>query len=278
MNYRHVYHAGNFADILKHLVLVLCVDRLKQKDAPFFVLDAHAGCGIYDLQSVEAQKTLEYEGGIGKLMNAPVSPDLKLFTSLLEKDYKRLRYPGSPMLIARLLRPQDRLLANELHPQDVEKLRANMAGYRNVRVLHEDAYEVIRAHLPPPERRGLIVIDPPYEIEKDDFGMLARQLKEWKKRWETGSYLIWYPEKAQQSSARFFDALQESGFKEFWQCTLELTLPDNRPKLDKPLSKMLKTGVILINPPYLVPERLQDMQDDLEKALGGRIHQKMMGI
>jgi 23S rRNA (adenine2030-N6)-methyltransferase len=275
MNYRHAYHAGNFADILKHLVLFLCLDRLKQKDTPFFVLDAHAGCGVYDLKSAQAQKTKEYEGGVARVLSMThKTPDLALFAAQLEKDFKRQRYPGSPMLIARLLRAQDRLLANELHPQDVETLKANMGGYKNVRVLQMDAYEAARAHLPPPERRGLVLIDPPFEIENNEFGVLAHQLKEWKKRWETGSYLIWYPEKAQQPVEPFFDALKESGFKEFWRATLELPAPAEPEKA----GKLLKTGIVLINPPYQVPERFQALQAELESALKGRVWQQITTI
>ncbi len=266
MNYRHAYHAGNFADVLKHLILMLCLDRMKHKEAPFFVLDAHAGCGIYDLSAVEAQKTLEYQGGIERLLSAkPASPDLRAFCALFEKDWRKRRYPGSPVICARMMRPQDRLLANELHPQDVEKLKANMAGYSGVRVLHMDGYEAVRAHLPPAERRGLILIDPPYEIEKDDLTILAKQLKEWKKKWQSGTYCIWYPLKEKQPVAPFFAAVEAQAFKAAWRCEIELS------PISEAAGKMTKAGVVVINPPFQLMQRMQAVRPDLEAALGARI-------
>lgn len=264
MNYRHAYHAGNFADVIKHLLLVLCIDRLRTKESPFFVLDAHAGIGMYDLGAVEAQKTMEYQGGIACLAALKERPDdLALYMDLWERDFAAGRYPGSPVLAARMLRPQDRMLACELHPVDIGTLTDAMGGYPHVKVLHQDAYQALRAHLPPRERRGIVVIDPPYEIEKNEFFLLARQLKEWKKRWETGTYLIWYPIKAQQPPEPFFKALQESGFKDIWRCEWELTAP---PDPEKP-NKLRRTGVVIINPPYQVQERLQALSPALESCL-----------
>ena len=196
MNYRHVYHAGNFADVLKHIVLLLCLDYLQKKEGPLCIVDAHGGAGVYDLRSEESSKTREWERGIGRLQNWAAAPDdLELYLSLLRDDLQTGRYPGSPLLIARCLRPQDRLIANELHEPTFEALGHTLAPFKNARVTRVDAYECIRAHIPPKERRGLVLVDPPFE-KKDEFETLALQMRQWKKRWETGVFMLWYPVKA----------------------------------------------------------------------------------
>jgi 23S rRNA (adenine2030-N6)-methyltransferase len=277
MNYRHAYHAGNFADVIKHLLLVLCIDRLKTKPTPFFVLDAHGGTGLYDLTAVQAQKTMEYQGGVGRLMRSSppalcASPplaggiggeclkDLNLYLSLIKQDWDKNCYPGSPLLAARMLRPQDRLLACELHPEDFQSLKAALEGFENVKVMHQNAYQALRAYLPPRERRGLVLIDPPYEIEKNEFSVLAGQLQEWRKRWATATYLLWYPVKAQQPPEPLFEALNASGFKDMWRCEWELIAPPDT-------TKLRRTGIVLINPPHLVPKRLEALAPMLEEVL-----------
>jgi 23S rRNA (adenine2030-N6)-methyltransferase len=147
MNYRHIYHAGNFADVIKHLALVLCLDYLKKKDAPLCVIDAHGGCGLYDLSSEQAGKTGEWVHGIGRFSDEKNFPDdLNLYLSIVRPYLSRKTYPGSPVIISDLLRRHDRLIANELHPEDVRTLKENVPG---AQVTHLDAYECIRAHIPP---------------------------------------------------------------------------------------------------------------------------------
>ncbi|MCK6417633.1 MAG: 23S rRNA (adenine(2030)-N(6))-methyltransferase RlmJ [Alphaproteobacteria bacterium] len=261
MNYRHIYHAGNFADVMKHLALVLCIDYLKQKEKGFFVLDAHGGCGLYDLKSEQAQKTKEYEAGIAALMAVQEAPDdIQLYQRQIAKDWKRKHYPGSPLLIARMLRPQDQLLANELHPEDVQTLKANLGGFENARVLQMDAYEAIRAHIPPTQRRGLVLIDPPFE-KKDEFQTLVKQMKEWKKRWPTGTYMIWYPIKAHLPVPELHEAAQNWGEDVFiWEF---LKHPRHQAETFN------GSGVILLNPPYQVPGRLSILENILRHALRG---------
>lgn len=190
LNYRHVYHAGNFADVLKHIVLLLCLDYLQKKEGALCIVDAHGGAGLYDLASEEATKTREWERGIGCLQGGTGAPsDLQLYLDAVQGDLKERRYPGSPLLTARGLRPQDSLIANELHEPAFEALRHSLAPFKNARATRMDAYECIRAHIPPKERRGLVLIDPPFE-EKDEFETLARQMRQWKKLGDRRVYAL----------------------------------------------------------------------------------------
>jgi 23S rRNA (adenine2030-N6)-methyltransferase len=249
MNYRHIYHAGNFADVIKHLVLALCIDYLKRKDNPFCIIDAHGGCGLYDLSSEQAQKTGEWTHGIGRLDGLENLPaDLALYLSLIQKDRAAGKYPGSPMIAGRMLRPSDRLIANELHPDDQKTLRMVMGPKKNVRVTKLDAYECIRAHIPPAERRGLVLIDPPFE-QKDEFDTLIRQMKEWKKRWPTGIYLLWYPIKAHLPVAQLKESGTLLGLPDTWAIDI-LKYPAAQPETFN------GSGLILFNAPYQLPERI----------------------
>ena len=260
MNYRHVYHAGNFADVLKHIVLLLCLDYLQKKEGPLCVIDAHGGAGVYDLRSEKSSKTREWERGIGRLQNCPVAPDdLELYLSLLRDDLQTGRYPGSPLLIARRLRPQDRLIANELHEPTFEVLGHNLAPFKNARAMRMDAYECIRAHIPPKERRGLVLIDPPFE-KNDEFETLARQMRQWKKRWETGVFMLWYPIKAHLPVAALIDAAQSLAFRRTWR-TETLILPRDHPET------LNGCGVIVFNAPHTVPERVEALLPVLKGAM-----------
>jgi 23S rRNA (adenine2030-N6)-methyltransferase len=259
MNYRHAYHAGNFADVMKHCALILCLDYLLRKDKPIVMIDAHGGCGLYDLKQDNAQKTREYIHGISKIMDMDAVPDdLAIYRRHITKDWKKLHYPGSPLIAARMLRPHDRLIANELHPEDILSLKANLGGFSNARVTQMDAYEVLRAQLPPPERRGLVLIDPPFE-KKDEFQTLCKQMKEWKKRWADGVYLVWYPIKAHLPIAEFHDALKIWGEDCFiWEILLH---PPQQPET------LNGCGLVIINPPYQIPERLDGLTDILTTLL-----------
>ncbi|MBU0859167.1 MAG: 23S rRNA (adenine(2030)-N(6))-methyltransferase RlmJ, partial [Alphaproteobacteria bacterium] len=165
MNYRHIYHAGNFADVIKHLMLMLVIEYMQQKDKPFFLLDTHAGIGLYDLQRVEAQKTAEAADGIARLWNAPdLPPELVRYVRWVRRCNKgdALRYyPGSPLIVQKMLRPIDTMVVNELHPEDVQTLRRSLDRTANLRIESRDGYECIRALLPPPQRRGMVLVDPP---------------------------------------------------------------------------------------------------------------------
>ena len=260
MNYRHIYHAGNFADVVKHIVLLLCLDYLQKKEGPLCVLDAHGGAGLYDLASEEAAKTREWERGIGCLQDRTDAPeDLKLYLDAVRDDLKEGLYPGSPLLIARRMRPQDRFIANELHEPTFEALRHNLAPFKNARAMKMDAYECIRAHIPPKERRGLVLIDPPFE-EKDEFETLARQMRQWKKRWEAGVFMLWYPIKAHLPVAALKDAARNLGFRRTW-CVETLIAPRDQAET------LNGCGVIVFNAPYTVPERVEALLPFLKDAM-----------
>jgi 23S rRNA (adenine2030-N6)-methyltransferase len=260
MNYRHSYHAGNFADVIKHTVLVLCMDYLQKKDGPLCFIDAHGGAGLYALDSWEALKTGEWEKGIGCLAGKPgTPPDLCLYLDLLKHDLEARRYPGSPLLIARRLRSQDRLIAAELHEPTFEALQAVLKPFRNARTMHMDAYECVRAHIPPKERRGLVLIDPPFEL-KDEFQTLARQMGEWKKRWATGVYVLWYPIKAHLPVGGLKEAAVALGLRRTW-CVEALILPKERPE------SLNGCGVIVFNAPYSLPERVEALLPFLKDAM-----------
>ncbi len=262
MNYRHIYHAGNFADVFKHLVLTMVIGYLQNKDKGLFALDAFGGCGLYDLKSDMAQRTMEYEAGVGNFMNADFpNDDLKNFQDVLRPYYKADLYPGSPTLLADRLRPQDRLTANELHPEDYQTLRQNLSRYQNVKATRMDAYENIRAHIPPAERRGLVLIDPPFE-RKDEFEMLGEQLGEWAKRWPTGCYMIWYPIKANSNTPALFDAAVDLNLSRVW--TSEF-LMHRRGTPDS----FNGSGLMIVNTPFQIPERIETLAPLLCDALGG---------
>jgi 23S rRNA (adenine2030-N6)-methyltransferase len=261
MNYRHIYHAGNFADVMKHLALALVLEHLKKKDAPFCALDAHGGTGLYDLGSAQAMKTGEWQDGIGRFATDENFPqDFRLYFDALRHEFEKGRYPGSPLQIASALRPQDRLIANELHPADFETLTHNLSPYRNVRVSHQDAYEFLRAHLPPDERRGLILIDPPFE-KKDEFEQLIHQMAQWKKRFAQGIYMLWYPVKPHLGVKELKKAASALGVPRTWH--VETMIHPARTE-----GVFNGCGLILFNAPFQLPERYDALLPYLLQKMG----------
>ncbi len=254
MNYRHIFHAGNFADVVKHLALVLVLDHLRGKDKPFVVLDAFAGIGLYDFTHPWVHRNPEYQNGIEKVIAAQQSlnQDTRLYVDIVKsfnQDQKLQFYPGSPLIIAKMLRENDRLFVNELHPDDYATLADVLSDYENVRGVCEDAYVFLRANLPPDIKRGLVLIDPPYE-DKSEFEKLASQMAQWKKRWATGTYMIWYPIKYGAP----VDLLI--------QTARTLEMPDivdirfqARPSYEQGLTG---TGLLVLNAPYLFEERMKE--------------------
>ncbi len=202
MNYRHAFHAGGFADVVKHAVLALLIERLKQKDTAFRVIDTHAGIGLYDLTGDEARRSGEWRDGIGRLWQRDLDPDLAALLSPWLDAVKAAnapgdtlrRYPGSPWIARHLFRRQDRLTAVELHPKDAEALAALFAGDVQVRTIALDGWLALGAFVPPKERRGLVLVDPPYE-EPDEFSRLLDGFANAHRRWPTGIYALWYPVK-----------------------------------------------------------------------------------
>ena len=195
MNYRHIYHAGNFADVAKHVGLLYCLDALKRKDTPFFALDTHAGRGIYDLQAPEARKSAEAERGVQALVAQALGDEAlaPYFAAIHARRGKRLaQYPGSAALIAGALRPRDRAIVVEMLPAEARALEREVESLGQVRTDIGDGYAALKALLPPPERRGLVLIDPPYESVEELKVMLQAFAASYA-RWPTGVYLLWYP-------------------------------------------------------------------------------------
>lgn len=195
MNYKHIYHAGNFADVAKHVGLVYCLSALKRKETAFFALDSHAGRGYYDLQAPEAQKSGEAERGVQRLIADGIADGAlaEYFAAIGARKNKRLaRYPGSPALIAAALRPQDRAILVELMPAEARAAAREVATVGTLRTEIGDGYAALKAFLPPVERRGLGLIDPPYE-SLDELKMMLRAFGDAYRRWPTGIFLMWYP-------------------------------------------------------------------------------------
>jgi 23S rRNA (adenine2030-N6)-methyltransferase len=267
MNYRHIYHAGNFADVLKHAVLARIISYLKRKEAAFRVIDTHAGIGLYDLGSEEAQKTGEWRGGIGKLLDATLTGApaewlhdyLSVVRALNPQDGLRL-YPGSPLLTRHLLRRQDRLTAIELHPEDAQSLKKVFAGDHHVRVIGLDGWLALGAHLPPKEKRGLVLVDPPFE-EEGEFARMIDGLNKAHRRWPGGIYAFWYPVKDRAAVERFRTALRGSGILRILDATLSIRAPSPEPKLDG-------CGMAIVNPPYVLDRELSEILPVLARLLG----------
>ncbi|WP_274630675.1 23S rRNA (adenine(2030)-N(6))-methyltransferase RlmJ [Arvimicrobium flavum] len=267
MNYRHIYHAGNFADVVKHAVLARVIEYLKKKDAAFRVVDTHAGRGGYDLSSEQAQKTGEWRDGIGRLMEAKLpATAAALLASYLDAvraanpDGGVTRYPGSPAIARHLLRRQDRLSAIELHPEDAAALAERFAGDVQTRVNHLDGWLALGAHVPPKEKRGLVLIDPPFE-EAGEFDRMIDGLAKAYRRWPGGIYLFWYPIKDRRAVNAFRSGLKESGIPKITDIAFEIRPPSSEPRLDG-------CGIAAVNLPYGVDHELNAILSALKPVLG----------
>jgi 23S rRNA (adenine2030-N6)-methyltransferase len=251
MNYRHAYHAGNFADVLKHAVLARLLDYLKRKDKAFRVIDTHAGIGRYDLSSPEAQKTGEWRGGIGRLIGAKLDEQVAALLAPYLDTVRALNrgntletYPGSPLIARRLLRRQDRLSVFEKHPQDAATLRELFAGDIQCRATELDGWLVMGAHVPPKEKRGLVLVDPPFE-EGGEYDRMVAALQKAHRRWPGGIYALWYPVKERKAVAAFRQRLASADIADIFDIRLEIRAQSPEPRLDG-------CGMVIVNPPYLL--------------------------
>lgn len=256
MNYRHAYHAGNFADVLKHVVLARVLTYMKLKPQPFRVIDTHAGAGRYDLDGIEAGKTNEWRDGIGRLLHADVSNDVAALLApyldavrAINADDTVRFYPGSPLIARHLMRAGDVLMANELHPDDAARLIAEFRHTRDTKVLSGDAWGAVKALLPPPERRGVVLIDPPFE-RPDEFAMLEGALRNALSRFATGVYLVWYPIKDRLAADDFIRTVAGLSCRK----VLDVRLATSEPFAGLGLTE---TGVVLLNPPFSLKSELQ---------------------
>jgi 23S rRNA (adenine2030-N6)-methyltransferase len=251
MNYKHIYHAGNFADVAKHVGLMYCVGALQRKDSACFVLDSHAGRGYYDLQAPEAQKSGEAERGVQRLIETsigmPVLADY--FATIHARRGKRLaRYPGSPALIASILRPQDRALFVELMPAEARAAEREIESRGRVRTEIGDGYAALKAYLPPDERRGLVLIDPPYE-GLDELKLMLLAFSDGYRRWPSGTYLIWYPIRSASQRAMVharFEALRIP----------KMLFADLAIHPDDAGVGLAGSGLMIVNPPFGTDEYL----------------------
>lgn len=266
MNYRHAFHAGNFADVVKHAILARIVTHLKLKTAAFRVLDTHAGIGRYDLTGEEARRSPEWREGIGRVLTRGLGDDAselaEPYLSAVQAenpDGDLVAYPGSPLLVRRLLRPQDRLSAIELHPADAEALAALFAGDFQTRVIPLDGWLALGAHLPPKEKRGLVLVDPPFE-EPGEFTRLVGGLVKAHRRWEGGIYALWYPLKEPREVADFVAALKATAIPKMLRIELALRAPSTPARLHG-------TGMIVVNPPYTLAGELNVLLPALADVL-----------
>jgi 23S rRNA (adenine2030-N6)-methyltransferase len=265
VNYRHGYHAGNFADVVKHIALVTVLLHLRKKDTAFWVVDSHGGRGAYDLSGSESVRTGEAEKGIARLMDMSGDmPDaLSTYLSLVKQ---AALYPGSPLIAARLLRPQDRLTAVEKHPEEFTALKQTLSPYRNAVAEQGDGYVRGLKLLPPPSRRGLVLLDPPFE-SPDDFSHLARTLRDGARKFATGVFLAWYPIKSQAEADAFTGEVLAGGMAKVMVVDTSVSAPDG---------KLSRAGLLVINPPYGFGAVLQASAALIAPRLGARIGTKWL--
>ncbi|MCV0368859.1 MULTISPECIES: 23S rRNA (adenine(2030)-N(6))-methyltransferase RlmJ [Filomicrobium] len=255
MNYRHVYHAGNFADVIKHVTLSLVIEYLKRKASPFRVIDTHAGIGQYDLNSEAAGKTGEWREGIGRLWGQDLPDGIKellapYFTSIrsVNGDGELRCYPGSPLVARGLMRAQDSLVVNELHPEDYAALVRILRGDVRVKILNIDGWIALRSLLPPKERRGVILIDPPFEVA-GELDRLVSGLKDGLRRFATGTYLLWYPIKGLPAVETMKQRVAQLGIDKLLCAELFVHRPGDEQRLNG-------SGLLIINPPYFLDAHL----------------------
>jgi 23S rRNA (adenine2030-N6)-methyltransferase len=266
MNYRHAFHAGNFADVFKHAVLARIIAYLKQKPAAFRVIDTHAGPGLYDLAGADASRTGEWRDGIGKLLAAApagavrdlLAPYLQAVASFNGDGAVKL-YPGSPALVRQWLRAQDRLIVCEAEPVAAHALANCMRGDHRGKPIAIDGYTALNAYVPPKERRGLVLTDPPFE-QPDEFARIAEGLAGAHRKWPTGTYLVWYPIKDSRSAEGFGRDLTRRGIARMLRA--ELTVAPVRAG-----ERLRGSGLIVVNPPWTLEAELAVLLPELAEIL-----------
>src|SRR5262249_19834614 len=268
MNYRHAFHAGNFADVVKHAVLVRILVHLREKPAPFRVIDTHAGAGRYDLAGEEARRSGEWRDGIDRLVRAPVAaPARGCFAPFLGgvaacNGAGRLpAYPGSPVLARAFLRAQDRLIACELEPNAAAALARSLAGDRRSKAVAIDGWTALNAYVPPKERRGLVLVDPAYE-QAGDFARLAQALAAAHRKWTSGTYLVWYPIKERTAPDALARRLRNVGMAKILRAELSGDAA-------RAPGRLAACGLIVVNPPWTLAGELTTFLPGLAAALSG---------
>ena len=264
MNYRHAFHAGNFADVVKHVTLARILVHLGEKAAPFRVIDTHAGAGLYDLAAEPATRTGEWRDGIGRLIDATLPDDIRALlapylaaVAAANPGGGLRRYPGSPLIALGLMRPQDRLVACELEPRAAAALKAVLRDQR-AKVLALDGWTALGAYVPPKERRGVVLVDPPFE-EAADFTRLASALAAAHRKWPTGIYLLWYPIKERDAPDALARRLRKLEMPAVLRC--EITM--GPPRAD---AGLVGSGLTVINPPFKLHADLKVLLPALAEA------------
>jgi 23S rRNA (adenine2030-N6)-methyltransferase len=266
MNYQHAFHAGNFADVHKHVVLTRIIEHLRQKPSAFRVIDTHAGAGRYDLFGPEAVRSQEWRDGIGRVFDAIrvntnhqkvvqaddtqalIAPYLNIITALNPGGELRT-YPGSPLIALALMRRQDRLIACELEPRAAGLLKNALKGDTRAKALAIDGWMALNANVPPKERRGVVIVDPPYE-EGADFKRLSATLAEAHCKWPTGIYLLWYPIKERDAPDALARQLRKLAVPKILRCEMIL----GAPRAD---AGLIGSGLIVVNPPHVLERDMQ---------------------
>ncbi len=265
LSYRHAFHAGNHADVLKHYVLSYVLDYFNQKDKPYWVIDTHAGAGLYALNSDFAQKNAEFESGINRLIQAPNLPaSLASFVNMIQSFNNNTQlnfYPGSPKISEYFLRADDKLRLFELHPSDCKLLIENFSGKaKQTKIEMQDGFNGIKSCLPPPTKRAVVLIDPPYEL-KEDYMRVVDCIQDSLKRFATGTYLIWYPLLQRPEPEEMLIALKKIGVQDW----LNVSLSVQNKSADG--FGMHGSGMFIINPPWTMPKILQENMPILTKIL-----------
>lgn len=262
MNYRHAYHAGNHTEIFKHSILAMLVEHLLKKPQPFMVLDTHAGIGLYDLESEEALRTGEKAGGAEKIFSTGIASSKRYMDLLHEMNDGELKiYPGSPEIVRRLLRDEDRLVACELHPADCATLAARYRRDARVTVHERSGYEAVKALLPPREKRGLVFIDPPFEA-RDEAQAMIGALSVGLRKWAGGIFCLWYPVKDDTIGDTLAAAVRAANYPKALKAEFRPFRKDNL--------SLSGSGVILCNAPWGISERIRALCADLVPLLGDR--------
>ena len=266
MNYRHAFHAGNFCDVMKHIILARLIEYLKLKPGAFRVIDTHAGLGRYSLTGDEAKRSPEWKDGIAKLLKAELAAKPKAliqpYLDVVDSENQNgtlARYPGSPLIARKLFRPQDRLSALELHPKDARELGKHFEGDVQARITALDGWLALNAYVPPKEKRGLVLVDPPFE-EKGEWARLMDGLAKAHKKWSTGLYALWYPLKEPREVNAFVSDLKSTGITRMMRAEL---------LIERAVAgKLYGSGMILVNPPFVLEDELKSILPALVKALG----------
>lgn len=266
LSYRHAFHAGNHADVLKHFVLMQVLAYTNQKDKPYWYIDTHAGAGMYQLNTGYAAQNGEYESGIAPLWyENTLNQPLKAFVGLIQSfnpNSKLTYYPGSPSIAQALVRATDKMRLFELHPNDCKILLENFKGKdRTVRIEKQDGFAGIKAILPPPPRRAVVLIDPPYE-EKQDYQRVVTCIKESLERFATGTYLIWYPQLQRPEPEQMIQHLHKLNINNWLHVSLSIEAPSPDG------FGMFGSGIFVINPPWTLSKTLEDVMPTLVNLLG----------